>query len=132
MGRTEIRIRPGAYFMAGLWLLVLPLSWVFGIALAASVHELGHFAAIWCCDSRIWAVEIGAYGAKIETEPLPPGQELWCALAGPMAGMLVCLLWRWWPEAAAAALVQTVFNLIPVYPMDGGRAWKALRNICCK
>lgn len=132
MVRPEFRVRGGAYIMMGLWLLLVPVRWILGAALAAAVHELGHMAAIWASGGRVWAVEIGALGARIETEPMEPKTELCCALAGPAAGTLVCLFWRWAPEAAVMALVQTVYNLLPVYPMDGGRALRAVRNICCK
>ena len=60
---------------------------------------------------------------------MEPLQELFCALAGPAAGAAVILLWRIFPEAAAAAAVQTAFNLLPVYPLDGGRAVQAARQL---
>lgn len=118
--------------LAALWLLLIPLKWVLGAVLAAAVHELGHLAAVRACGGRVHAIEIGPTGARIETGPMEPGAELLCALAGPVAGGLVCLAWRWVPEAAVMALFQTAFNLLPIFPLDGGRAWRAARNICCK
>jgi len=35
------------------------------------------------------------------------------------------LAWRAFPELAAAGLVQTVFNLLPLPFLDGGRAIRA-------
>ena len=52
-------------------------------------------------------------------DPMGRGAELLCTLAGPVAGGLTVLLWRWYPELAVAGLVQTVFNLLPVPPLDG-------------
>lgn len=118
--------------MAGLWLLTVPLDWVGAVAMAACFHELGHLLALWWMGERVWSLEIGAFGLQIETGELPPKGELFCALAGPAAGVLVCLGWRLWPKAALVAACQTVFNLLPLHPLDGGRALGAARKICCK
>ncbi len=119
-----IEVEAGVYIFAAALLLFLPLAWVAGAVLAAFIHELGHFAVLWLYDIRIWKIYIGISGARIETEPMPDFQELLCALAGPVMGACLCFLWRWVPYAAIWALVQTVFNLLPIYPLDGGRVVK--------
>lgn len=121
----KITVEAGAYIALSAYLLLMPFSWVAGMILAAAVHELGHCAAVWLTDGRILGIRIGPGGAKIETAPMEPGQELLCALAGPAAGLLVCFLWWIIPQAAAIALVQTLFNLLPAGPFDGGRAARA-------
>ncbi len=129
---VRFEIRGSFYLLAALWLLLIPLRWVLGMVLTALIHELGHIAAIRLTRGTIHALELSAGGARIVTGPMEPGQELLCALAGPLAGGCVMLLWRCFPEAALAALMQTTFNLLPIYPLDGGRAIRAARNICCK
>lgn len=130
--RLKLQVTGSALMMLALWLLVLPLRWVLGALSAAFVHELGHLIALWLCEVPVLGMEIHGTGAAIRTAPMEPREELYCALAGPLTGALVCLFWRWFPEAAACGAVQTLFNLLPVYPMDGGRVMLALRNICCK
>ncbi len=128
----EIEISAGAYFFAAAWILLLPFPWVAASVTAAAVHEMGHLAALWLCDIKVWKLQIGVLGAKIDTEPLKEVDEMICALAGPLTGLLLCLFWRWIPRVAIWAMVQSVFNLLPIYPMDGGRALQAMVKLCRK
>ena len=115
--------------MLGLAVLLLPLRVLLGIVLAAAVHELGHLTAMYFLGVPVLGIVFRPSGARIEAGPMEPGVEVICALAGPVAGAVTIFAWKWFPELAVAGLVQTVFNLIPVYPLDGGRV---ARNICCK
>ena len=107
--------------MLGLAVLLLPLRVLLGIVLAAAVHELGHLAVMYFLGVPVLGINLYPGGARIAAGPMEPGEEVICALAGPVAGALVIFAWKWFPELAVAGLVQTVFNLIPIYPLDGGR-----------
>ncbi len=113
-------------------------------------HELCHaFAArafgIGTTDITLWP--IGGV-SRLERTPEAPSQELVVALAGPAFNLLLALLLGVWvvgsggwgalvPEAAAptldafavdmlwANLILGVFNLLPAFPMDGGRVLRA-------
>ena len=124
-----IRVDGGAWIVLGIGFLILPLRFLLGVLLAAMVHELGHLTAMYFTGVRIDGLVVHPFGARIEAGPMEPGTEIICALAGPMAGALTIFVWKWFPELAAAGVVQTIFNLIPIYPLDGGRV---ARNICCK
>ena len=127
MGR--IRVEGGAWIVLGLAVLLLPLRVLLGIVLAAAVHEIGHLTAMYFLDVPVLGIILHPGGARIKAGPMEPGEEILCALAGPVAGAVTIFAWKWFPELAVAGLVQTVFNLIPIYPLDGGRV---ARNICCK
>ena len=124
-----VRADGGFWIVLGLMVLLFPLRFLVGVLLAAAVHELGHLSAIRLTGGRVHGIWLHGGGARIETDPMEPGQAILCALAGPGAGALTVLVWRWFPELAVAGLVQTIFNLIPIYPLDGGQV---ARNICCK
>ena len=119
----------GFWIVLGLMGLLFPLRILAAIVLAATVHELGHILALGFCGGKIRCIRLRIGGAAIIAAPLPPWQELLCILAGPGFGALTVLAWRAFPELAVAGLLQTVFNLLPLPGLDGGRA---LRNICCK
>ena len=119
----------GFWLVLGLMVLLFPLRFLMGVLIAAFVHEIGHILALRLLGGQMTGIRLHSCGARIEAAPMDPGRAAICALAGPAAGAVCILAWRWFPELALAALVQTVFNLIPVYPLDGGQA---VRNICCK
>lgn len=104
-----------------LTILMLPLEWFLGMLFAAAVHELGHILALTIFRVPIHGIKIGICGAQIATGPMSPGTEIICALAGPLGSIAVVLMTRWNPYAAFFAAAQCVSNIIPVYPMDGGR-----------
>ncbi len=111
---------------------------VFGVVV---LHEYGHiFAArmygIGCKDITLYIIG-GA--ASLETMPKDPVKEMVVALAGPavnfvLAALSGILLLSGIPLGSAEMLVDYffminvvlgVFNMIPAFPMDGGRVLRA-------
>lgn len=117
----RVDILPSAYITAAVLLLVLPLRLLFAWFLAAAVHELGHIAAVLALKGSIKGIRIGAFGASIDIYLMTPFREMLAALAGPISGLLLLLFIRRIPTVAIFAFLQSAYNLLPLYPLDGGR-----------
>ncbi len=124
--------RPWVFLWAALLLLILPLRWLIAAAAAALVHEGGHMLAITLVGGKVYGAEVSTRGTVIQTGRMGYARELICALAGPAASFLLGIFSRWIPFTALCGLVQGLYNLLPVYPLDGGRAIRCLTGIACK
>lgn len=114
-------ISPGAVIFWALLLLVLPVSWLGAAFLAAAAHEAGHLLALSFLGGRGRLRHLGAFGAVIEAENLSPAGEFFCAAAGPAVSLLLGSLLPLMPRISLCGLAQGLFNLLPLYPLDGGR-----------
>lgn len=106
------------------------------------VHELGHSWVALRNGIPIRSITLFVFGgvAQIAREPDAPGAELRIAIAGPvtsfvLAGLFAAIwqLVRELPILAASAIwlarinfMVAAFNLIPGFPLDGGRLFRAL------
>lgn len=119
---------PGFLVLLGLLYYLDEDLGLLGWALAAcALHELGHVAAVSLLGGGVKELHLTAVGAELTLDRarlLSYGQEVLAVLAGPCASLLTAVL------AAAAgqfllaglSLGQGLFNLLPVLPLDGGRA----------
>ncbi len=124
----------------GIWVLGLLTSLLFfGSVLA---HELGHAFVALRNDIPVKSISLFFLGgvAEIDREPAAPGEEFRIAIAGPMISLAMALAFNslsqisgGLPYLAAAFqylgrvnLLLGVFNLIPGFPMDGGRIMRAV------
>ena len=119
-----LTVSAGIYFALALLMLLVPLRWILAWSVSVAVHELFHLAAIRCFGYRILALHIGIDGARIQAQQMSLWQEWICAMAGPFGGMLLLLLAGVFPKLALCSAFHTLYNLLPVYPQDGGRAFR--------
>ncbi|MBO5322909.1 MAG: hypothetical protein J6A88_02250 [Oscillospiraceae bacterium] len=120
--RPQLFIAPGTWIIGALMLLILPLNWLLAAVTAAFFHELCHYFALRLCAVPIFRIQISSRGTVMDTAPMGLRQEFFCALAGPLGGLVLLLFIRHIPRIAICAGIHSLFNLLPIYPLDGGRA----------
>ncbi len=136
-----------------------PLFIVFGIYFAftgkvfsfliftftAVIHEIGHFMASEKYGYALNRITLMPYGAIIEGNSLDISfkDEIFIAIAGPLINFMVAVFFIaiWWvfpityaytDLAVFANLSICLINLLPCYPLDGGRVLLSILSLKLK
>lgn len=116
-----------------------------GLFAAVVVHEFSHSLVARAGGMEMRGITLFIFGGVAEMDDEPPSAktEFFMAIAGPIASLLIgalCLgLWQaaqtgGWPVPIRGVLlwlgvinlVVMVFNLVPAFPLDGGRVLRAV------
>ena len=106
----------------------------FGSVLA---HEVGHMLTARVFGVRTLAIVLLPIGgaAMMEARRVTPYADLWISAAGPVVNLCIAavllpwitvITWEPFVLVAVANLLLGLFNLIPAWPMDGGRILRAV------
>lgn len=122
------------WFMGGITTIMLFVS--------VLLHELGHSVVAKRYGIPVPRITLFVFGgvSEISTEPTSAAVEFWIAAAGPAVSFaLAFLFWEVRPLLANAGplpalakylallnLVLGVFNLVPGFPLDGGRVFRSI------
>ena len=124
--------------------LAMGISGALGLFLSIILHELAHAVIARGFGLPIGGITLFIFGgvAELRQEPKTPRSEFWVAIAGPVASILIasaCLAGALGAQAAGftpltkvlafLAMTNTVlalFNLVPAFPLDGGRVLRSI------
>lgn len=124
--KCPITVRPSVYICLSALLLLIPIRWLFAWMAAAAFHELCHYCVLIQFNGRVTGLRISPGGAIMDTTELGKTGEFLSSLAGPLGGLALLLFAKWFPRLAICGWCQSVYNLIPIYPLDGGRALRCV------
>ena len=119
----------------GLYCVIIGLWQIFlCYTLSAVLHELGHFIVAKRCGYKMVQLKLMPYGAVLcgELDQFLYNDEIKIALAGPITSLMIAsvIVSLWWifPNSylytydfCISNLVCAVFNILPIFPLDGGR-----------
>jgi Zn-dependent protease/CBS domain-containing protein len=116
-----------------------------GLLVSIVFHELAHALVARRFNIPIRAITLFIFGgvAQMEKEPPNAKSELWMAIAGPIASALLGFIFFFitlfeiqteWGQAVYGVLyylglvniVLAGFNILPAFPLDGGRVLRAI------
>ncbi len=115
-----------------------------GLFVSIILHELAHSVVAKKYGIRIRGITLFIFGgvAEMEQEPASAGVELRMAIAGPITSMVLGTAFyslsvvgkaQAWPVLLTGVLlylgwinwILALFNLVPAFPLDGGRVLRA-------
>jgi Zn-dependent protease/CBS domain-containing protein len=125
--------------------LIMGLSGTLLFFVSLLAHEIAHSLVARWKDIPVEGITLFLFGGMAHTrmEAETPGDEFQIAAAGPLmsmliAGLLVGAFWLGaqlgWPRTVLAVfqyiailnVILAVFNLLPGFPLDGGRLFRAI------
>ena len=111
----------------GFFIILLLSLGIFG---SVALHELGHSIVARLFGSYIHDIMLYPFGGvtRISNMPKRPESEMLVALAGPAVSLFLALLFGLlgFHLLASLNLMLFGFNLLPAFPMDGGRVFRAI------
>ena len=122
----KIILNSGIYLYLAILLLILPIKWLIAWLFAVCFHEACHYLAVKLCGGESYHLYVGFGGAVISCSELTNRKHLFSLLAGPLGGFLLVLLGRWFPRLALCSWLLSIYNLLPLLPLDGGQALQIL------
>lgn len=129
--RKKLEITPWAYLNAAVGILLLPIDTLAAVIISVMTHELFHLLMLHILKIPVNQITVGWNGVRIQCGDMAPVEALLTAMAGPFGSFSLLIFQKWFPLPALFGMIQGTFNLLPIYPLDGGRMLSAIIDLLC-
>lgn len=149
----KIRLHLKIFIFIAIFILTKQIEIYSLLMIFAILHELGHMIAGIILGFKVDTIEIMPFGLsvsfegkveyynkKIKKASKLTLKKLLIAIAGPCVNVIFAILFLSFPLSIFNIEAQTIvyaniliaiFNLLPIYPLDGGRIIKYIIHIIC-
>jgi stage IV sporulation protein FB len=124
---------------------------IYGVfMLFALIHELGHIVIGMCMNFEPEKLELNPYGVSVNFKVTPENynkkiknanmlelKKIGIAIAGPLCNLIIAFVVQFFNidfdlkmQLIYTNVLICLFNLLPIYPLDGGRILKGFLHIC--
>lgn len=126
-----------SYLLLVFFLFFSPLVAI-GIILSVLLHEMAHFLVADKKGCYLHGIDIGLIYGSATFERTHDRDLIWIALAGPISNLLLFGLFyginflypvTFIHNLYMINLILFIFNIIPIYPMDGGQIVRSFANL---
>lgn len=134
----KVKIGPGFFLLIVICLFSKNIVLLFNYALALFLHEMAH---LWVAGKRGYSlkqIKLDIFGLAVElNEKIDDKDQFAINIAGPVCNLIICVLCMasYWLFPISyfylntfcfSSLVLAIFNLLPVYPLDGGKIFRGI------
>ncbi len=116
----HILIKPNTYIFLTILLFTIPLTWISSWIIAILFHEFCHYIAVILCRGKIYSLKIGLLGAEMQCSNMSDVSQVIAIMCGPIGGLFLACFGQCFPRLALCSFFLSLYNLIPLLPLDGG------------
>ncbi len=138
LGLTKFSTLLSMFASLGVYWAIYGWRFALGIVISIYIHEMGHVQALRrygvAASAPMFIPGFGAF-IRLRAAHLTPEQDARTGLAGPLYGLAAAVIAlgvylatgaRIWAAIAQFGAIVNLFNLIPVWQLDGGRGFHSL------
>lgn len=139
MERLKFRIHP-LFLVIGILTFFVGVGEIFLCYLVTVLlHEIGHAIVARHLGYQLEQISLLPFGAELslQNDNFTPSDEIKIAVAGPLVNLILIIICvsLWWIFPITyyytdlfvfSNFITFVFNLLPVFPLDGGRVFRAI------